>query len=343
MSRISMLSIAVARILFALAICATTALAAESHFGRILIVEHPKATDSFVPNPEPVQKMVRQGLLRFTGSASIKDAWLSLVSTQDTIGIKVHSARGQVSGTRPAVVGPLVETLLEAGLPPGQIIIWDRRLVDLRLAGYVNLAAKYGVDTAGALDSGYDTNVFYPSSILGRLVYGDTEFNQKGDDVARNSYLSRLLTKRITKIISVTPLLNHNDAGVSGALHGLAMSSIDNTLRFEGADRLAIAVPEIYALPELADRVALNIVDALICQYRGEEISRYHYSTPLNQIWFSRDPVAIDLLAIHEIERQRRDPKTRKAPLQIYSNAALMELGLADTNRLRLERLELKE
>ena len=37
----------------------------------------------------------------------------------------------------------------------------------------------------------------------------------------------------MTKIINVTPLLNHNLAGVSGILYGLAIGSVDNTLRFE--------------------------------------------------------------------------------------------------------------
>ena len=75
---------------------------------------------------------------------------------------------------------------------------------------------------------------------------------------------------RLTKIISVAPLLNDNDTGVCGHLYSLAMASVDNTFRFEGdPDRLAVAVPEIYALPALGDRVVLNITDALIGQYEG--------------------------------------------------------------------------
>jgi hypothetical protein len=120
------------------------------------------------------------------------------------------------------------------------------------------------------------------------------------------------------------------------------MGSVDNALRFEDPERLATAVPEIYALPEIADRVVLNIVDALICQYRGEEHTRFNYATPLNQLWFSRDPVAVDTLGIQELDRHRPDQKVRRSTLQIYTNAELMELGVANTNRFRIERLELK-
>ena len=339
-----MLSKAVANLIFALVLCASllTGRAMETNtFGRILVVEHPDATRSFTPEPDPVRKMLREGLLHFSGADNLKQAWRLIVSTQDTIGIKVHSAPGPMSGTRPAVVAAVIESLVEAGIQPEKIVIWDRRVTDLRFAGYYKLAEKYKILVASTLEEGYDSETFYPSSILGRLVFGDLEFNKKGEGIGRNSYLSRLLTRRITKIINVTPLLNHNQAGVSGVLHGLAMASVDNTLRFEEPERLAMALPEIYAMPELADRVVLNIVDALICQYRGEELTRFNYATPLNQLWFSRDPVAVDVLAIQELDRHRPE-KSRKSTLQIYGNAELMDLGVANTNRLRVERLDLK-
>ena len=89
---------------------------------------------------------------------------------------------------------------------------------------------------------------------------------------------------------------------------------MDNTRRFEGdPDRLATAVPEIYALPLLGDRVVLNITDALIGQYEGGARSLLHYSTVLNQLWFSRDPVALDMLAIKELARTPRPPARRSS------------------------------
>jgi hypothetical protein len=135
--------------------------------------------------------------------------------------------------------------------------------------------------------------------------------------------------------------MNHNDAGVTGNLFSLAMGSVDNTARFESsAERLAIAVPEIYALRELGDRVVLNIVDALICQYEGEERSLLHYSTVLNQLRFSRDPVALDVLSLDELDAQRKragGPRIR-FDRELYTNASLLELGVSDTRNIHVLR-----
>ncbi|HTD87763.1 MAG TPA: DUF362 domain-containing protein, partial [Candidatus Binatia bacterium] len=111
----------------------------------------------------------------------------------------------------------------------------------------------------------------------------------------------------MTKIIQLTPLLNHNTAGVCGNLYSLAMGSVDNTARFEGETRqMATAVPEIYALEALGDKVVLSIVDALICQYQGEEQGLLHYSIALNELRLSKDPLALDILSLQELDWQRR-------------------------------------
>lgn len=309
--------------------------------GRVLVVEDPAATRSFVPQPEPIQGMVQNGIVAFTGKPDEKSAWLSLVSTNDKIGIKVYSTPG-ASGTRRPVVEAIAKGLINAGVPPKQITVWDRRLADLRQAGWFDLAERLGVRVAGAMEAGFDENHFYETALLGKLVYGDHEFGRKGDDAGRRSFVSSLVTSNMTKIINVPPLLNHNLAGVVGCLHGLALGGIDNTLRFEAdPDRLATAIPEIFVLEPIADRVVLNIVDALISQYQGEERTLLHYSSAMNELWFSRDPVALDILSITELAQQRKaaDAPPLRTNLEIFTNAALLDLGTADRTRFRIERL----
>ncbi|MGD0816629.1 MAG: DUF362 domain-containing protein [Verrucomicrobiota bacterium] len=308
---------------------------------RVVMAENVRATVAFEAQPKIVETLVDRGILKLTGKADLKQAWGVFVSPKDVVGIKVYSGPGANSGTRPAVVVGIIEGLLKAGLEPSHIIIWDKRLLDLRLAGYDELARRYGVRLEGASDAGYDENVFYDNSVLGSLVAGDLDFDRNGKTTGRNSYLSKLLTQTITKIINVTPLLNHNYAGVCGNLYSLAMGSVDNTLRFEASpERLATAVPEIYAKPALSDHVVLNITDALIGQYQGEQMSLLHYATAVNQIWLSKDPVALDVLAIQQLDRERQERKIDPGNdnPDLYRNASYyLELGVGDPAKIRIE------
>jgi len=311
---------------------------------RVVTVENFHATSDFQPSAPWVQAMLDRGLTNFTGRATVAAAWRSLVSTQDVVGIKVFSAAGMLSGTRPAVVEAVVQGLLQAGVPPQHIVIWDKHGDDLRAAGFFKLGAQLGVRVAGGEEAGYDpTNFYQPDTvIIGNLVYGDLEFGKKGGDTGRKSFVSKLVSREITKIISVAPLLNQEDAGVCGHLYGLALGSVDNTMRFvNDSGRLAVAVPEIYALPALGDRVALNITDALIGQYEGGARGLLHYSEVLNQLWFSRDPVALDTLAIKELDRERRalDAPEFKPNLELYTNAVLLQLGVNDPAKIHVEKL----
>jgi len=317
---------------------------------RIVITQDPRATDAYKPHAEHVQQMVRRGLTLLTRQPDEAAAWSSLVKHNDIVGIKVHSAPGPDSGTRPAVVAALVEGLLAAKIPSTNIIVWDRQRADLRRAGYFELAARYGIRVEGAVNAGFDESTFYSPDrpILGALVFGDVEFERKGEAVGRRSFVSSLLSRQITKLITVTPLLNHNSVGVLGHLYSLAMGSVDNILRFENdVFRLNTAVPEIYALPSLSDRVVLNVTDALICQYQGEQVPMLHYATPLNELHFSKDPVALDTHSLLELERVRTSmtgkatrPHTLTNQLELLQNASLLELGVSDPKRIDIERVE---
>jgi hypothetical protein len=309
---------------------------------RVVIVQNDAAVETFRPHPEIVRAMVDRGITNLTGKATAAMAWRSLVSTQDVVGIKVFCSPGPDSGTRRAVAAAVVEGLLAAGLPSERIVVWDKEETDLRLAGFFGLAERYGIRVAGSVQAGWDEKAFYESEILGNLVWGDLEFGKKGDGTGRKSFVSKLVSRELTKIINITPLLNHNLAGVSGHLYSLATGSVDNLIRFEAIPaRLARAIPEIYALEKLSDKVVLNITDALICQYEGEERGLLHYSVALNQLRFSKDPVALDMLSIKELDRQRQAAKAPelKPNIELYDTAALLELGVSDLKRIQVETL----
>lgn len=312
---------------------------------RVVLVQGQNLLNAFLSNDERVEEAFNRGLLALTRTTNAPAAWLSFVKTNDVVGIKVFSLPGPLCGTRPAVVAAIVHGLRAAGLPGTNIIIWDKHSYDLRAAGFYQLGEQLGVRVAGAAESGYDANTFYlpDAPVTGSLVWGDLEFGQKGDGIGKKSFVSKLVSQQMTKIISVAPVINQNDAGLCGHFYSLTLGSVDNTRRFEGdPDRLAVALPEIYALRSVGDHVVLLVTDALLAQYQGGPSSFLQYATELDQLWLGHDPVALDTLSLKELARERK--KFIMPPLpanfQIYTNAVLLQLGVNDPSRIQIEKVQ---
>jgi len=312
----------------------------------VFAVQDPAATTRFLPNPEVVRRLVDRGIAALAGTGSASEGWREWIQPGDTVGFKVTSGPGEVAGTRHAVVQGLIESLRASGHPADRIVIWDRRAGDLRNAGWFRLAQDLGVRCIASDEAGWDPSPDrgYDKPVLGRLIAGDLEFLRKDEPGAgRRSHVSRLLSQELTKIVPVAPVLNHNVAGVNGQLLGLAFASVDNTLRFVNNPGLyAEAVPEICALDDVFPKIAFGVSDALLCQYRGEDTTRLHNTLSLNELRFSHDPVALDALAAADIEQARAAsagplPENRNR-LEIYTNAELLDLGVADIKRIDVKR-----
>ncbi len=317
----------------------STGALATPELTRVVRVSDPKAIHGFEAQSETVRSMVERGLLALSGKKDIASAWHEYLTLEDRVGIKVVSGPGKTSGTRVAVVDAVIHGLLAAGFSAKQIVVWDRHIADLRQAGYFALTERYGVRVAGASEAGYDNETFYESNSIGKLIWNDHEFGKTGEGIGKKSFISKLVMRDMTKIILISPLLNHNEIGVSGQFASLVLGSVDNTLRFESdPSKLAVTVPEMYAMPALGDKVALCMVDALICQYQGEQTPLLHYSARLNQIWFGKDPVALDVLSIREIEKQRQTAKVPSPRLnwELYQNAFLLQLGINEPRQIQV-------
>ena len=318
---------------------------ATNSSARVVVVQGENLLTAFLPDDDRVAVAFNRGLAAFTRTADTAAAWSSLVQTNDIVGIKIFSRPGPLCGTRPAVVAAIARGLLAAGLPPTNIVIWDKHAYDLRAAGFFRLGAQLGVRVAGAAESGYDETTFYlpDSPVTGALVWGDLEFGKSGDAIGKKSFVSQLVSRQVTKIISVAPLINENDAGLCGHFFSLSLGSVDNTRRFEGdPDRLGVALPEIYALPSVGDRVVLHVTDALLAQYQGGPAGFLQYATELDQLWIGHDPVALDTLSLKELARERKTVNVPplSANCQVYTNAVLLQLGINDPSRILVERVK---
>ena len=314
---------------------------------RVVMAEAPGAVVNFKPVAATVRALVDRGIKQLAGTNRLDVAWRALLTTNgvyaanELIGIKVAAAGREGGGARVETAAALIESLLAAGLPPRQIVVWDRFAADLEHVGFKALEKRYKVRVAGAAEAGYEATAFYDSPFLGEPAPTDLEFGKKGEGIGRRSHVTKLLTREITRIINVAPMHVRQRAGVSGHLTGLALDALDNTRRFDRDQNwFEQAVVEILAMPAFDNRVALCVTDALICQYQGEQETLLHYSAALGQVWFSRDPVALDVLAVRELERLRVTAKlpSMQPRMVLYENAALMRHGVNDLKRILVER-----
>ena len=92
----------------------------------------------------------------------------------------------------------------------------------------------------------------------------------------------------------------------------------------------------------LLPKASLHITDALLCQYLAGEV-RLQYSSVLNELRFSSDPVALDVLSLIDIERlsHKRHIKISLPSRELYENAAGIDLGSADPSRIKIDRVNL--
>src|SRR5258706_16183696 len=68
---------------------------------QVVSVENAGAITDFQANDAVVQGMVDCGLTNLTRKSTVAEAWRSLVSPQELIGLKVFSEPGMLTGTRP--------------------------------------------------------------------------------------------------------------------------------------------------------------------------------------------------------------------------------------------------
>jgi len=298
-----------------------------------------------------VQRMVDRLVMRLTEKPTVAEAWRSLVNRKDRVGIKVAAAGGSVSGTNPQLVDAIVAGLSEAGIPPSQIIVWDRNLQDLITAGYRKDSSRYQLRWVDPV-KGYDLKSQVTAPVLGKLIWGDSGFGSKagtrfvdflgtGDQLSSRSYYANVLSKEVTKIINVPSLTDSFLTGVNGALANMVLPNLDNWRRFTkppsyGDPYLA----EIYADAMIHDKVVLTIMDGLVLQYAGGPSANPGFLLDHFTIYASRDPVAIDATAVRLLDEARSPSKLPAlGPMTTWLESAhAAHLGNAKEDRIELIR-----
>lgn len=310
-------------------------------------------------NSITVHSLVDEVVKAATGESTVASAWASLVKPVDIVGIKVSANGAPLFSTHPEVVSAIVAGLNEAGVPSENIVVWDRDKELLQIAGYRGRGAGYRLMWT---DGNYDPQVFITAPIAGKLIFGDLQFIGKQpanfrselnadpkekdgvrgpalDGLSDRSYVSRVLTRVVTKVINVPVLADNVYCGLSGSLFNMTVQNIDNWRRLvQPPNSGDPSIPEAYADPRISGKVVLHIMDGLVALYAGGPTGNTNYAVQHGTIYASRDPVALDAIAVRTLDQWRSRDKldTISKSAKWFQTAFLYGLGNCDLNRIEL-------
>ena len=297
-------------------------------------------------NPHIVREMVNRLVLAVTGQSDVAKAWESLVSPSERVGIKISAAGGELFTTHHDIVNAIVDGLAAAGHPRSSIVVWDRSLGGIKEAGYRPAVDGYQVKAIMPRD-GYDPKAMLSAPLVGKLVWGDFEYVgdtgkmplfADAEATSNVSHFSKIISSEVDKVINVPVMSVSETNGIAGCIYNMTIPNIDNWRRFAQGSRFgAESLAEIYANQLIAKKVVFNLMDGLIAQYAGGPQAQPNYAVHHATLYASKDPVALDAIALKRLEEWRKHGSLRPVgPVAAYIDVA-SQLGLGNSASNRIE------
>src|ERR1051325_4890244 len=312
----------------------------------VYAIHNPDSIKQYKTNPRVVREMVNRLVMAVTGQPDVARAWGSLISPGERVGIKISAAGGDLFTTHHDIVNAIVDGLAAAGHPRNGIIVWDRSLGGIKEAGYRPGGDGYQLKGIAPHD-GYEPKVTLSAPLVGKLVWGDFDFvGEAGkmplladaDATSNVSHFSKIISSDVDKVINVPVMSVSETNGIAGCIYNMTIPNIDNWRRFAQGSRFgASSLAEMYANPIIAKKVVLNIMDGLIAQYAGGPQPQPNYAIHHATLYASKDPVALDAVALKRLEEWRKHDSLRPVgPVAAYIDVA-SELGLGNSTPNRIE------
>jgi hypothetical protein len=281
----------------------------------VAVVRNSEAMSGFEENPAVTRRMVDAVVKAATGRATVEDAWRSLATPADRVGIKVTANGGRYFSTRRGVAQAVVEGLKGAGVPAKNIFIWDRDAAALKDAGFTE--ERMGCEVRGiAQPKDWDRQDALVAPALGQLIWGDLQFAERvmvldkseSDQLSSKSHLCTILSKEVTRWINIPAVSDAPGMGIHGAFYSAVVSNIDNWRRFTTSTVQggSMALADLYADPRIGGKCVLHILDALTLTYAGGPAANPLYTAPHATLYASRDPVALDATGIRLLDQYRQ-------------------------------------
>ncbi|MFO0591782.1 MAG: DUF362 domain-containing protein [Polyangiaceae bacterium] len=287
------------------------------------------------PKEDCARDMLARAMSELTGKSRIGDAFGQFVRKDDRVAIKINGIAGRLGSTMATnkeLVVEVVRGVVAAGVPPTSVVLYEQfhsflagaRIIDRR-KDTLDPAFPEGVRAVFHDNSDANTDVLYVCGVPTRYV--------------------RPLTDA-TAVINVAMIKDHSICGYTGCLKNITHGSIINPGAFH--DHLASPqIAELYAQSAVKRRVVLHIVDAYKIIYEGGPLDRNpERRVPLETVYATTDPVAMDTIGWGEVERLRRDkglPSLKSAGREpsYIRIAAELGLGLHDLDRIHVREVKL--
>ncbi|MGD0736759.1 MAG: DUF362 domain-containing protein [Terracidiphilus sp.] len=230
--------------------------------------------------------LLDRAIASYTGHDHPIEAWKRIVPVGKVIGLKTNGLGGKGISTHLALVLAIAERLQQAGVKPGQIIVWDRNARDLEACGLtINTDPSrircYGSDIAGFEDE--------------PLSFGS----------ATNVKLSKILTRDCDMVIGLPILKDHSGAGVTFAMKNM-YGVVERPQELHGGGCNPY-VADLNCIPTVRTKVRFTIGDAMSSVYDGGPGFRPERLWQPNALIVGEDRVAIDHTAWQLIERKRAE------------------------------------
>jgi uncharacterized protein (DUF362 family) len=320
--------------------------------GKVIHVRNTKS----VVNDEPVEHeaylMIEKAMLELTGQRNLKKAWRTFVTPGERVGLKVNPVAGKLLTTSHAVVKSVVKQLNESGIDKRDIIIWDRREMELKDTGFtsenypgVKIIGTEQQDENGSFvdkegilygEKNIDKEWFYWADVNGEY---DAETKPYMVNGGKHSYFTKIVTREVDKIINI-PILKNAGGSITNAMKNLAFGSVSNTGRLH-AKLWNETCAEVCAFSPLRDKVVLNICDGLRGCFNGGPGANPQFICNYNSLLVSTDPVAMDRIGYDIIAEKRiSEGLQKKATPDLLTFLTMSsDLGLGVSNK---EKIELK-
>jgi uncharacterized protein (DUF362 family) len=272
-----------------------------------------------------VGELLNRAMATYTGHKRPVDAWKHIVleggAKDKVIGLKTNGLGGKGISTHAVLVLAIVERLQQAGVKPGNIIIWDRNAHDLEACGLTISTDPNRVRCFGSDVSGYEDSV-----------------EKWGSSQVR---FSRILTRECAMVINLPILKDHSMSGVTFAMKNMyGVVERPQDLHAGGCNP---GIADLNAFPVIQRKVKLTIGDAMTSVYEGGPGFKPEHLWQPNALIVGEDRVAIDQIAWGILDKKRTEVglKTLEAagrPPRYIATAAdtTHALGVNDPQHIRL-------